>query len=254
MTQYFYDKIAKKFGGYGYGDGHDPRYFSEYTNGDPEKIFKEKLLELSSKDKIALDIGCADGKFTLSVSPFFKKVYGIDISKVNLEIAKNHSNEENSRNVEYSFQNASQTSFNDSFFDLAYCRRGPTFYEESSRILKTQGYYLEIGIGEKDTKELKKIFGRGQGFGNWNSSRLDSDKQQLINCGFDVIYAEDFYYNEFYTSYENFDLFLQGVPIFEDFDSEKDRELLEKYVKRFQTKKGIKLSRHRIVIVCKKIK
>ncbi|KKT66584.1 MAG: hypothetical protein UW61_C0024G0008, partial [Candidatus Curtissbacteria bacterium GW2011_GWC1_44_33] len=63
MSKDFYDKVAKKFGGYGYGTG--PRYKSEYPTGNPEKIFKKKLLGLSSKDKIALDIGCADGKFTL---------------------------------------------------------------------------------------------------------------------------------------------------------------------------------------------
>lgn len=126
MTKNFYDKVAQKFGGYGYGAG--PVYISEYPAGDPEKIFKEKLLELTCIDKIALDIGCADGKFTLSVAPYFKKIYGIDISKKNLEIAKSHNKEERSKNVEYSFQNASHTLFKDSFFDVAYCRRGPSYY------------------------------------------------------------------------------------------------------------------------------
>ena len=80
MANNFYDKVAKKFGGYGYGNGRKPVYKSEYTKGNPEKIFKEKLLELSSKDKTALDIGCADGKFTLSVAPFFQKIYNIRLS------------------------------------------------------------------------------------------------------------------------------------------------------------------------------
>src|SRR3989344_5478524 len=102
MAQNFYDKVAKKFGGYGYGTG--PRYKSEYPAGNAEKIFKEKLLELSSKDKIALDIGCADGKFTISVAPFFQKVYGIDTSKVNLDIAKIHNKDKRSKNVEYFLQ------------------------------------------------------------------------------------------------------------------------------------------------------
>ena len=48
MAQNFYDKVAKKFGGYGYGNGAKPLYKSEYPAGDPEKIFKEKLLELLS--------------------------------------------------------------------------------------------------------------------------------------------------------------------------------------------------------------
>ncbi len=253
MSQNFYDRVAKKFGGYGYGNGTKPRYKSEYPAGDPEKIFKEKLLELRSKDKAALDIGCADGKFTLSVAPYFKKVYGIDISKENLNVANSHRVDGRSKNVEYSFQNAEHTSFDDSFFDLAYCRRGPTFYEEYRRILKAGGYYFEIGIGEMDTIELKKIFGRGQGFGKWNKSKLDEDIKELQNLGFKVVFAENFHAFEYYPSYAEFDLFLQQVPIFEDFDSEKDKASLQKYVEKFSTSKGIILSRHRLVMVVQKV-
>src|SRR5579859_6855841 len=53
-------------------------------------------------------------------------------------------------------------------------------------------------------------------------------------------------------SFHDLDTFLQGVPIFEDFDSEKDRKSLEVYVARFQTEKGIHLPRHRFVVVAVK--
>lgn len=252
MTNKFYDKIAKKFGGYGYGNGVKPVYKSVYLIGNPEKVFKEKLLDLSSKNKTALDIGCADGKFTLSIAPFFRKIYGVDYSKVNLDIAKNHFDDERSNNVEYFLQDASSLSFEDSFFDTAYCRRGPSFYREYHRVLKTKGHYLEIGIGEKDTIELKKIFGRGQDYGKWNKSKLNENLNVLQKLGFNIIFAENYHYFEYYPSYDELDLFLQGVPIFEDYHKEKDQELLQKYVKKFSFKEGIRLSRHRLVMVVQK--
>ena len=49
MAKDFYDKVAKKFGGYGYGNGRKPIYKSEYPTDEPEKIFKEKLLDLKKK-------------------------------------------------------------------------------------------------------------------------------------------------------------------------------------------------------------
>lgn len=253
MDSNFYDKIAIKFGGYGYGNSKKAVYKSEYPAGEPEKIFKEQLLGLSSKNKIALDIGCADGKFTLSITPHFKKVFGIDTSKVNLDIAISKNKDERSKNVEYSLQNASHTSFEDSFFDIAYCRRGPSYYKEYYRILKTKGYYLEIGIGEEDTIELKKTFGRGQDYGKWGKSTLDNDLKELQGLGFKIVFASNFYYFEYYPSYEELELFLQSVPIFEDFDSEKDKTALIKYVKKFTSDKGIQLPRHRLVIVVQKI-
>ena len=251
MKEDFYDKVAKKFGGYGYSSG--PVYKSEYPAGDPEKIFKQKLLGLSAKSKVVLDIGCADGKFTLSVAAYFKRVYGIDTSKINLEVAKSHSKDTRNKNVEYSYQDASYTSFEDAFFDIAYSRRGPSYYKEYHRLLKTGGHYLEIGIGELDALELKKIFGRGQGYGKWDKSRLDKNLEDLQNLGFAIIFAENSHYFEYYRLPEDLDLFLQGVPIFEDFDSEKDKILLQKYIKKFLSNKGIQLSRHRLVMVAQKI-
>lgn len=153
MTPDFYDKVARKLGGYGYAP--NPEYSKEFPNGaDPEADFKKKIIELSSKEKTALDIGCADGKFTISVSPYFKQLFGIDTSKVNLDIAESHKGDPGSENVEYSLQDAAHTNFPRSFFDLAYCRRGPSYYDEYHRILKPGGFYIEIGIGEQDTKEL----------------------------------------------------------------------------------------------------
>ena len=53
MTINYYDKDAKKFGGYAFGKSH-VEHITEYPSGDPEKIFKKKLIGLANKNKIAL--------------------------------------------------------------------------------------------------------------------------------------------------------------------------------------------------------
>lgn len=83
---------------------------------------------------------------------------------------------------------------------------------------------------------------------------MDENLKELQKIGFRIIFAENFHYFEYYSSYEELDLFLQGVPIFEDFDSEKDKAALQKYVKKFSTDKGIILLRHRLVMVVQKVK
>src|SRR5260370_8031835 len=99
-----------------------------------------------------------------------------------------------------------------------------------------------ISIGEKDALDLKEIFGRGQGYKHRNTSALEWAQAGLQQAGFTVIYGQEVSYDEYYASLDNLDRFLQGVPIFEDFDSEKDRTLLETYPAPFQTDKGIRLS------------
>lgn len=251
MQSNFYDKIAKKFGGYAFGTSH-VEHFTEYPDGDPEKIFKKKLLGLANKNKIALDAGCGDGKFAFQIAKYFLSITGIDISKELLKIARQKQNTLQVKNVIFKLQDASKTSFSDKSFDLIFSRRGPTPFPEFQRLLKPNGYFIGINIGEKDCQGVKEVFGRGQGFGQWDTSRLEKDKQELENEGFEVVFAQDYFYNEYYASYEDLDLFLQGVPIFEDFDSEKDKKYLEKYVAEFKAEKGIKFPRHRVVIVAKK--
>lgn len=248
MTQDFYDKVAKKFGNY-----HTPaRSVSEFSNGEPEKIFKEKLLELGGKEKLVLDAGCGDGRFTLDISPHFKKVIGNDTSKLMLNAATKLQKEKGIQNVELIEKSTRSLNYPENYFDVIYARRAvvvcPLFY----KMLKPGGYFLSIDIGEKDTKDLKLAFGRGQNYGKWDISTLERDIKEVQSAGFKIVYAKDFYYDEYYLSFQDLDTFLQGVPIFEDYDSKKDRRHLEEYVKKFQKEKGIDLPRHRVVLVAKK--
>ena len=248
MTQDFYDKVAKKFGNY----SNPAQYIQEFPSVAPEEIFKDKLLELSGKDKIVLDAGCGDGRFTLSIAPRFKQVIGNDTSKLMLNAALKLQKERGIKNVEFIEKNTRSLNYPENYFDIIYARRAVAIYPLFYKMLKPGGHFLSIDIGEKDTKDIKVIFGRGQNYGKWDTSVLDRDVEDTKKAGFEIVYAENFYYNEYYLSYADLDIFLQGVPIFEDYDSIKDRKHLEEYVKKFQTEKGINLPRHRVVLVAKK--
>ena len=97
MSIDFYDKVARKFGKYQTG----ARIIDEFPNGDPEAVFKEKLLQASGKDKQVLDVGCADGRFTLSIAEHVGKVIAIDTSKGMLNSAIKRQKEAHIDNVEF---------------------------------------------------------------------------------------------------------------------------------------------------------
>ena len=248
----YYDKVAKRFGGYAFGN-NKPKYIAEYPSGDPEEIFKGKLLKLAKTNFIGLDIGCGDGKFAFSIAKSFAKIIGLDSSRELLKIAAQKQRDFKGENVSFVFGDAQKTPFGNNSFDIIFNRRGPSYYKEYYRLLNNGGYYLEIGIGDKDCVDLKKIFGRGQGYGTWDQSRLEKDKNEFNQLGFKIIYTEAINYNEYYESTEEFDNFLQGVPIFEDFDSDKDKIKLEAYCEKFKTPKGILLPRQRVVYVVQKL-
>ena len=208
---------------------------------------------MGGKDKIVLDAGCGDGRFTVQIAPYFKKVIGNDTSNLMLKAAIKLRDEKRIRNIEFIEKDTKSLDYPDKYFDVIFARRAVADYPLFHRMLKPDGYFLAIDIGEKDTKDIKEVFGRGQNYGKWNESFLKKEIGEAKKADFEIVYAEDFYYNEYYLSYEDLNIFLQGVPIFEDYDSVKDKKYLEEYVKKFQTEKGIDLPRHRIVVVVKRI-
>lgn len=69
------------------------------TKYTPSRKFKKDVLEYFSDDKwrdlILLEVGCSQGWSTCVYSNIFKKVYAVDISDQNLELAKKHCKEKN---------------------------------------------------------------------------------------------------------------------------------------------------------------
>lgn len=248
MTEEFFDKFARKFG----VSSPKVNSTSEYPEGDPEAMFEQKLVEVSSIDKTALDAGCGSGGFTFRMSPHFLQVVGVDHSMERIKLAQAEQNTQGNKNVVFEMQNAKQTTFAPNTFDVVYSRRGPTAYAEYFRITKAGGHIVVIGIGEKDALALKQTFGRGQGFWEWKITALAFAMEHLQQVGYSVVCGQDVRYDEYYATYDDLDLFLQSVPIFEDFDSAKDKPLLETYVEVFQMSKGIHLPRHRFVVVGRK--
>lgn len=244
----FYDKVAKKYGGYGFTTNL-PKHTSTYPDGNPEKVFKEKLLDLAIKSTVALDVGCGDGKFAFEIADKFSSIVGLDSSIELINIAQQKKKSPGVENISFVYGDAQNAPFDSGIFDLIFNRRGPSFYEEYYRLLKPGGYYLEIGIGEKDAEPLKKAFGRGQNYGGWDNPRLSSDRKEFEVLGFTIIIMRDYLYTEHYLSKQEFVKFLQGVPIFEDFDPEKDERYLNEYFSEYMQGDNVDLTRHRVVYV-----
>src|SRR6188768_1612994 len=79
MDRTYWEKIAPEY---------NEEIFDVLKN-DSKGIIVSALKKAASKQKTVIDIGCAIGKWLPILSPAFKKVYAIDISQKNLDIAAN---------------------------------------------------------------------------------------------------------------------------------------------------------------------
>ena len=80
MKQQYWEKIAPSY---------SDEIFDVLQN-DHKGIIRKTIQKLASPKKTVVDVGTAIGKWLPVLSPAFKKVYAIDISKKNLSIASRH--------------------------------------------------------------------------------------------------------------------------------------------------------------------
>ena len=78
MDRTYWEKIAPAY---------NEEIFDVLKN-DNKGIIVSAINKVAAKNKTVIDIGCAIGKWLPVLSPVFKKVYAVDISAENLDIAK----------------------------------------------------------------------------------------------------------------------------------------------------------------------
>jgi len=152
-------------------------------------------------------------------------------------------------NLSFLKEDANKLSLYDKSADLVISRRGPNPEKEIFRILKNEGVFVFITIGESDASSLKKLVGRGQHYDN-NSKVSDDLKSKFQKVGFDKILSKEFFYNDSYKSSDDLKEFLHQVPIFNNF-SETDYAFVDAFSNNHKDN-DIKLDRHRVVLFARK--
>lgn len=245
----WWNQIAEKL------DGYRGTYNVEFdgTNGEEQflEIIKGKLFSHSK----VLDVGCADGSFTIELAPFADKIVGIDLSPVMIDKAKNSAG---SLASHFFVADGKKLPFEDHTFDLVFSRRGPVslpgFLEEAIRVTKPGGHVVEITIGDKDAIELKRIFNRGQDYSDINKSRYLEIKDRLeMNDGIRISELHEYYCNAIYPTLEDVCLLLSSTPIIDDFDISKDYKHIEAIKQQLGVEGGIRRTYHRLIWVATKL-
>ena len=180
MNRTYWEKIASDY---------DDEIFDVLQN-DKKAIIRSAIKKLSSPDKTVIDIGCAIGKWLPVLSPAFKKVYAVDISAKNLEIAKK--NYPQYTNIEYLRIDMSGKKAKVPRCDFAICinailstslKKRNTFFQSISSCVKKNGHiiliipslesYLFSGIVANqwkiDKTLLEKKLSGKEALGKWNN-------------------------------------------------------------------------------------
>jgi len=120
--------------------------YAQYRPYYPPEMIAYIVSLVHDKDA-ALDVATGNGQVAAALSPYFKEVYGTDISAKQLQNAKT------APNVVYKEGSAEDTGFNNEQFNLVTVAQAihwfkfDAFYAEVKRILKPDGLFAVMGYG-----------------------------------------------------------------------------------------------------------
>lgn len=240
-----YEKAGKRI-------GWDFSHLKTTEVGQGWDFYKEVLKKAKPTDTI-LDIGTGGGERILKIAKHFKSVYGIDHSPSMVSTAKTNLSKTKLKNVQFSMMDSSKLNFPDNYFDIVTDRHCDFNPSEVSRVLKKGGYFFTQQVSEGDQMNIKKAYGRGQGFGIPDGTLKNKYLKQMQKLDFSKI--EDFDYNSkiTYKTDKDYVFLLRYTPTIPEFGKKKnDFEILRKFIEENKTDMGIEINSKRFMIVAVK--
>jgi len=223
---------------------------------DREEEFDRELYDRTVR-KSVLDEGCGSGVFTLRIARRSTLVRGIDASTTALRLAERNLARSRLSNVDFRLADARRLPFPDNSFDVVCSRRGPgsdsiRTLVEAYRVLRKNGAFMEITIGERDKQNIARIFGRGQML-HVRGQISTMKKEMMAKAGFAQVVTRDYLATEVFKGMPDLLVRLQSAPIIPAFDPRKDRVFLNRLREECMTDRGIETPVHRVVLTGRKL-
>ena len=227
------------------------------TNWD----FYEKIRENTDEKSLCLDLGTGGGERVLKNYPDVGMVIGTDFSDEMIKTAKENTKKYPEKRVKFTKMNNLEMIFPKETFDLISARHTMINAKQIYDCLVPGGTVVLRGVDKKDCWEIKQLIGRGQGY-NDEIAISQKDYLDLKKAGFEHIEKVPILQNEYYDTEEDLLALLLKTPILNDFSEVKnecfehkemiEKDLINEYVKKYKTEKGILLKRVYYGIVAKK--
>ena len=218
------------------------------TNWDMYAILSEK----ANKNSYILDLGTGGGENLLKNFPEAKKIVGTDFSPEMIRTAQCNLKNSGRKNIEFKVMDNLNMDVDDDYFDMVVARHTCIDARQIYKCLKKNGVLLLRGVDKLDCFELKKMYGKGQGY-NDIKPISQIDYESILEAGFRNVELIPIHIREYYESESDLIALLLKTPILLDFSYEKlDFSILNKYIENHKTDKGILLIRRYYGIIAYK--
>ena len=213
----------------------------------------EELKKYVNEKSLVLDLGTGGGEKALKNIPDVGMLIGTDVYESMIKTANENLKMYPKKRAKFVVMDSLKMNFPQNIFDAVIVRHTVMNAKLIYESLKPGGVVLIEDIDKEDCLEIKKEFGRGQCFDDSVPLR-EVDLFLIKQAGFKKIERHEIVFNEYYKTKEDLTKLLIKTPIIDDFmpnrkvekileESSEESKHLEEYIKKFQTKRGIKLER-----------
>jgi ubiquinone/menaquinone biosynthesis C-methylase UbiE len=203
-----------------------------------------------------LDIGCGTAHIIQELAKCRNsELVGLDLSVAMLKIAK--SNTRSLQNISLVRADGYRLPFRDRIIDIVINRLAEYSPQEAYRILKTNGFFLEYGLGPRASEEIAEFFQerieRSGFFIPKNPKRWKKEaSQHIAETGFTILSMKDYIQNRYYQDETELMNLIEMVPLVRDFDRVRDRRTIQELAKKYKKDQGIRIILHYYIIVATK--
>jgi len=203
-----------------------------------------------------LDIGCGTAHIIQELAKCKNSEFiGLDLSAAMLKIAK--SNTTSLQNISLIRADGYRLPFRGHIIDILINRLAEHSTQEAYQILKTNGFFLEYGLGPHASEEIAEFFQerieRSSFFFPRDPKGWKKEaSQHVIEAGFTILSMKDYMEDRYYEDENELMNLIEMVPLVKDFDRASDRKTVQELAKKYKKEKGIKIAWHYYVIVATK--
>ncbi|MBO5477980.1 MAG: methyltransferase domain-containing protein [Clostridia bacterium] len=213
--------------------------------------FYERIKKYTDKNSVCLDLGTGAGEKLLAKYPNVRLVIGTDYSDAMLRGAKINLEKSGRKDVRFAKMDNLQITLPDELLDLISARHTVIDAKQLYKSLRKGGIVVIQGVEKLDCQELKEMFKRGQAYKD-KVAISQLDYEQLVNAGFEIVEKKEVLENEYFETKEDLLALLLKTPILDDFSEIEENNygkksiemnILDEYIKKNTTEKGILLKR-----------
>lgn len=232
-------------------------------NTEEEKLTKWDMYEIlrkntNEKSKI-LDLGTGGGENLLENFPDVLEILETDYSKEMIETAKQNLLKSRRKNINFRVMDSFNMDTKDDYYDVVVARNTVTVPKQIYKTLKKDGLLIIRGVDKLDCWDLKKLFGKGQGYHD-SKPISQIDYEAIIDAGFKDVELVPLYVREYFKTKEDLIGLLLKTTILDNFSEENltfertrlDLEKLNEYIESNTKEKGIVLKRNYYGITARK--